>query len=53
MEAIRAYIYSIKNIPLLDEKEERRLFRLSKKGDEAIKILLINSQNTIPATTFR
>jgi len=43
MEAIRAYIYSIKNIPLLTEKDEKDLFKKARRGDEDAKILIINS----------
>lgn len=43
MDAIRAYIHTIKNIPVLTEELEKDLFRKFNSGDDEAKIMLINS----------
>lgn len=43
MEAIRAYIEAIKNIPVLSAKEERELASQARKGNEVAKRKLITS----------
>ncbi|HIE36013.1 MAG TPA: sigma-70 family RNA polymerase sigma factor [Candidatus Omnitrophica bacterium] len=43
MEAIRAYLEKIKNIPLLNKKEEEDLIKKAKKGNKEARRKLINS----------
>lgn len=43
MDAIRAYIHAIKNIPVLTEQQEKELFTSFNSGNEDAKEILINS----------
>jgi RNA polymerase primary sigma factor len=43
MEAIKAYLEKIKNIPPLTKKEEEELVKKAKKGNKEARRKLINS----------